>query len=55
MWKIEDKQYKIDEQTKPNKNKHIDTENRIVVIRRGMFGGRQSRKVQTTSYKINKY
>ena len=31
---------RINEQTKPNKNKHIDTENRIVVSRgEGVSGG----------------
>ena len=30
---------KINEQAKPNKNKHVDTENRVVVTRGGEAGG----------------
>ena len=32
MCNIKTKSSKINEQTKPNKNKHIDTENRVGVI-----------------------
>ena len=36
------KTIKINEQTKPNKNKHIDIENRVVVTREeGMWQGRR--------------
>jgi len=33
MWNIKNKR-KINEQAKSNKNKHVNTENRVVVIRR---------------------
>ena len=33
MWNLKNNQNKINEQAKPNQNKHIDTENRIVVPR----------------------
>ena len=41
MWNIKNKQNKINEQIKPNKNKHEDTENRVVVTRgEGVVSGR---------------
>ena len=45
IWNIKNKQkIKINEETKLNKNKHVDTENRVVVTRReGIEGkGRQN-------------
>ena len=36
------KTIKINEQTKPNKNKHVDTENRVVA--KGRRGGREEGK-----------
>ena len=48
MWNIKQKQNKINEQTKLNKNKHTDTENRVVVTRReGMRGGRNGQRGST--------
>ena len=39
MWNIKNKQTnKINEQTKPNRNKHVNTENSVVVTR-GQEGG----------------
>jgi len=38
MWNLKNNQNKINEQAKPNQNKHIDTENRIVVPRRERVG-----------------
>ena len=38
MWNLKNNQNKINEQAKPNQNKHIDTENRIVVPRSERVG-----------------
>ena len=44
MWNIKkNKQTETNEQTKPNKNKHLDTDNTIVVIREEGAEGRERR------------